>query len=219
MPVVVLLVFKVRPSAGHGGIPGHLPFVDWEFPLGAAYALLMLSNPIYNSFGADGAGTQLFFVAPVRFREIMLAKNLTHAAVLVIEILFVWTAVCLMFHPPSANLFLATIAGVTFLAIVNFAVGDFMSLYSPKKFDYAALGRQRAAGLTVLASMGVQICGFGLVGLALITTSSRGRIWMATLILLVFAAIAFAGYWAVLARVDRVALDRRESILAALAKS
>ena len=94
-----------------------------------------------------------------------------------------------------------------------------MSLYAPKKFDFAVLGKQRAAGTTVLASMGVQIFIFGLVGFTMFVTSFNGKIWLATILFLAFAAAAFAGYSAALNRIDHVAISRRESIIAALCRT
>ena len=40
----------------------------------------LLTNLSYNNFGADGGGTQFFFASPVRFRQIMMGKNLAHAS-------------------------------------------------------------------------------------------------------------------------------------------
>ena len=53
MPVVVLLIFRLSPgkSDSAGGLLGHA--ADLAFPLGAAYTLLILTNLVYNSFGAD----------------------------------------------------------------------------------------------------------------------------------------------------------------------
>jgi ABC-2 type transport system permease protein len=219
MPVVILLILKIGPASHMRNAPSRLPILDFAFPAGAAYALLVLSNLTYNSLGADGAGIQFLFVSPVRFREVMVAKNVTHAAVLTVEMVLVWTAVCLMFRPPPLGLTLATLAGILFAVVVNFIAGNLMSLYAPKKFDFAVLGKQRAAGTTVLASMAVQGCVFSLVGGTLFMASFRGRIWIATLVLLAFAAAAFAGYRAALRRIDRIALGRRENIVAALCRA
>jgi ABC-2 type transport system permease protein len=219
MPVVVLLLLKMGSANHMGSRPVRMPPLDFAFPFGAAYALLILSNLTYNSFGADGAGIQFFFVSPVRFREIVLAKNVTHAALLAIEMLLMWTAVCVLFHPPAIGVTLATLVGAVFAALLNFTAGNFMSLYAPKKFDFAVLGKQRAAGTTVLASMGVQIFIFGLVGFTMFVTSFNGKIWLATILFLAFAAAAFAGYSAALNRIDHVAISRRESIIAALCRT
>ncbi len=89
MPVVVLVIFRF--GSARTGDPGGIlaRASDLAFPVGAAYILLMLTNLVYNTFGGDGVGVQFFFLAPVRFREIVLGKNLAHAIIMAIEILSV----------------------------------------------------------------------------------------------------------------------------------
>lgn len=220
MPLVVLLIFRMGPASA-AGRGNHFPArgIDFMFPVGAAYVLLMLSGVMYNSLGVDSGGVQFFFMSPLRFRAVMLAKNLSLAAVLAMEIVFVWIGAAVMFHPPAIGVTLATLAGVTFAVIVNFSAGNLMSLYSPKKIDFSVFGRQRASGLTALASLGVQAVTIGLTALALFTGAHYGRMWLATLLLLALAAAAAAGYAAVLHRIDQIALDRREALFSELCRA
>ena len=220
MPLLILVIFLIGPSnvarrAEHG--PG---FISFAFPVGVAYAILILSNFMYNCFGVEGVGVQFYFAAPVRFRQILLAKNLLHGSVIALETFLVWVTVCLVLrHPPGLGLTLATLAGALFAALVNFTVGNVMSLYSPKKFDNATFGRQRSAGMSALAMLGVQIVIFAVAGVTFGVTAHYGEIWLATLILLAFAAAAFAVYVAVLNRVDRIAVERRESLIGELSRA
>ena len=41
-----------------------------------AYLILILLSPAYNSFAFEGKGIQTYFMAPVRFRDVLLGKNL-----------------------------------------------------------------------------------------------------------------------------------------------
>ncbi len=104
--------------------------------MGAAYALLMLTNLIYNNFGADGAGVQFYFVSPVRFREIVLAKNLVHATILAFEMILIWIVVCFLYRPPSLYYTLTTIAGVLLAAFANMAVGNLLSHLHAEKIRF-----------------------------------------------------------------------------------
>jgi ABC-2 type transport system permease protein len=219
MPIVVLLIFRF--GAGKGGAPGGVlaHATDLAFPVGAAYTLLILTNLMYNSFGGDGVGVQMFFLAPVRFREILMGKNLAHSLVLAIEMILVWAIVCLVYRPPSVAMTLTTICGLAFAMLVTLSAGDYMSMYSPKKIDYAVFGRQRASGATAFASLGIQTAVLGLCALGLMVGRAYGRIWIATLIFLVLTVIAAVGYVTVLNRVDAVALKRRESIIAELSRA
>jgi ABC-2 type transport system permease protein len=219
MPVVILLIFRLGPqtSAKQGSFLAHAP--DLAFPVGSAYALLILTNLVYNCFGADAVGMQLFFVSPVSFREILLGKNLAHALVLACEVVLVWFAVCFMFHPPAVDVTLATVTGVAFALVLNLTAGNLLSIYTPKKIDYGAFGKQRASTTTVLASLGIQAAVFGLAAVTLLVARAYGRVWLAALIFLILAGLASIGYIMVLNRADRIALDRRDAILAELCRA
>ena len=97
VPLFMLAVF--RSSGNNEGLFAHVPGLT--FPLGAAYSLLLLTNLSYNNFGSEGTGTQFFFASPVRFRQIMLGKNLAHSAVFALEVVLVWLGTCLLYRPPS----------------------------------------------------------------------------------------------------------------------
>jgi ABC-2 type transport system permease protein len=219
MPVVVLLIFRLTPSTSGEANGFLLRAPDLAFPAGAAYALLAITNLAYNNFGADASGIQFFFASPVRFREILLAKNLAHVAVLGLETILVWLAVCFVFRRPPLDVTLATLAGLLFALLVNLAIGNFLSLSAPKKIDFGTFGRQRASNTTVFASFAVQIAVFGLAALTLLTARRRGEIWLATLIFLALAAIAGAGYALALSRADQMALTRRETLLTELSRA
>lgn len=222
MPLVILLVFLLGPmnQAHRPGAPTHSTFFfGYAFPFGVAYSLLILSNLMYNAFGTEGAGVQFYFVAPVRFRQILLAKNLVHGLLLALEMALLWIEVCIVLHPPGIGITLATLAGALFAALVNFTAGDLMSLYSPKKFDYAVFGRQRASGTTAFVVLGVQIGIIGLCAITLALTGAFGRLWLGALILLAFAGIAGAVYSTVLNRIDGIATKQRESLITELCRA
>jgi ABC-2 type transport system permease protein len=219
MPVVILLIFRFGLANGRNGGSLVHKTSAFAFPMGAAYALLILSNIIYNSFGTEGAGVQFYFMSPVRFREIMLAKNIAQGAVLLFEMALVWIGVCLLFRPPALDMTLATLAGVLFAALVNFIVGNLMSFYAPKKFDLAVFGRQRASGITAFAALGVQAVVFGFAGIAFLAAFHYDSIWFAALLLLALAGGALRGYIFSLGRIDGIALTRRESLIAELCKA
>lgn len=219
MPVVILLIFRLSPqtSAKQGNFLAHA--TDLAFPMGSAYALLVLTNLVYNCFGADAAGMQFFFVSPVSFREILLGKNLAHALVLASEVAAVWIAVCFMFHPPAVDVTFATVTGVAFALLLNLTAGNLLSIYTPKKIDYGAFGKQRASTTTVFASLGIQAAVFGLAAVTLLIARAFGRVWIAAVIFLILAGVASIGYVLVLNSADRIALNRRDAMLAELCRA
>jgi ABC-2 type transport system permease protein len=216
-PIIMLVVFGFGQGRPGGGFLQRAP--ELGFPVGAAYTLLLLTNLVYNNFGADGGGIQFFLVSPARFRQIVLGKNLTHLAVLVLEMVVVWIGVALLFRRPSFGVTVATIAGMLFAAPLNLSVGNLMSLYSPKRIESGTFGRQRASQLTVLISFGVQIVVFvlGTIGFAL--AKYYGEIWIATGLFVVLGAVSITIYTMILGRVDALAQRRREVLAAELCKA
>ena len=221
MPIFILVVFRLGPigsKAGRtGGLFAHTP--DMAFPAAAAYTLLLLTNLAYNNFGGDAGGIQFFYASPVNFRDIVLAKNLTHAGILAIETIVAWIGVSVLYGPPALDVTVASLAGLLFAAPINFSAGNLLSLYSPKKLDYSSFGRQRASQTTVLISLGVQLFVIG-VGLAAFWIArSYGNLWIATLILLALAGVSLSTYVMILNRVDGLALQRRETLVAELCRA
>jgi ABC-2 type transport system permease protein len=216
-PIIMLVVFGVGGRAGNGGgFLQHWP--ELALPVGAGYALLLLSNLIYNNFGADGGGVQFFLASPASFRSVVVGKNLAHMAVLVAEVVVLGFGVSLLFRPPSVLAVGTTIAGLLFAAPVNLAVGNLLSLYSPKRIEFGTFGRQRASQMTVLASFVLQIVVFGVGGVTIFAARYYGRPWLAVVVFLGLAVLALAGYVLVLGYVDRLALGRREVLTMELCK-
>ena len=218
MPIFVLVIFRLGPlssarGAGFSRVPG------MAFPGAAGYALLMLTNLVYNNFGGDAGGIQFFYASPVRFSQIVLAKNLTHASILMFDTVLAWIAVTLLYSRPTLEVTVATLAGLLFAAPVNFTVGNLLSLYSPKKLDFSTFGRQRASQTTVLVSLGVQIVVVGLGVSAFAIAGHYGNLWIATLVFLGLAVISFSIYGVTLRRIDHIALERRETLISELCRA
>ena len=220
MPLFVLVVFRfgaMNQARHSGAFLARTP--DMAFPAAAAYTLLMLTNLAYNNFGGDAGGIQFFYASPVSFREIVLAKNFAHASILAIEVLVAWIAVGFLYGRPTLDVTVASLAGLLFAAPVNFAAGNLLSIYSPKKLDYSSFGRQRASQTTVLISLGVQLFVVGVGVLAFWTARTYGNLWIATATLLLLAGVSLTGYWTILNRMDGLAQDRRETLVAELCRA
>jgi len=220
MPIFVLVVFRfgAMNQARHSGVfLARTP--DMAFPAAAAYTLLMLTNLAYNNFGGDAGGIQFFYASPVSFREIVLAKNFAHASILAIEVLVAWIAVGFLYGRPTLDVTIASLAGLLFAAPVNFSAGNLLSIYSPKKLDYSSFGRQRASQMTVLISLGVQLFVVGVGVLAFWIARMYGNLWIATLILLALAGVSLSAYRMILNRMDGLAQERRETLVAELCRA
>jgi ABC-2 type transport system permease protein len=219
MPIFMLLIFRLGPlnPMRTSNYLSRTP--DMAFPGAAAYALLVLTNLVFNSFGGDAAGVQFFYASPVSFRQIMLAKNLTHASILVANTAFAWIAVTYLYGAPHLAVSIATVVGLLFAAPLNFAAGDLLSIWSPKKRDFATFGRQNVSQTTVLASLGVQIVIVGLGAVAFAIAHLYHNLWIAVLLFLALSAISIPLYLFVLGRIDGIAITRRETLLAELCRA
>ena len=219
MPIFMLLIFRLSPGnpMRHSSFLTRAP--DMAFPAAAAYALLVLTNLVYNSFGGDGGGIQFFYASPVSFRQIVLGKNLTHAAVLLATTALAWIAVTLFYGAPKLAVTVATLAGLLFAAPLNFTAGNLLSIYSPKKRDFATFGRQNVSQMTVLASLGVQIVIVGAGVAAFVVARLFHNLWIAALIFLALALISFPLYLMVLRRLDDIAVERRETLIGELCRA
>ncbi len=219
MPIFMLLIFRfgAMRAVPHSNAFGYTP--DMAFPGAAAYALLVLTNLVYNSFGGDGGGMQFFYASPTQFRHVVLGKNLTHLGVLLFNAAFAWIAVAYLYAPPHLAVTVATLAGLMFAAPLNFTAGNVLSLYAPKKRDFSTFGRQNVSQTTVLVSFGMQIVlvaiGTGVFALA----RWYGDLWIAALLFLILAAITIPVYIIVLRRLDGIAIERRETLLAELCRA
>lgn len=114
---------------------------------------------------------------------------------------------------------IATTAGLLFAAPLNFTAGNLLSIYSPKKRDFSTFGRQNVSQTTVLASLGLQIVIVGIGAGVFLIARLYNNLWIATLIFLVLAAISIPLYLLVLRRIDGIALQRRETLLAELCRA
>lgn len=224
MPVLLLLLFRFQIQAGnpararlrHGP---HFNAAGLGFPVGIAYAVLVLTNLVFNSLGTDAVGVQFYFVAPVRFRQVLIGKNLAYCVILLVDVVVLAIIASAIDGMPNSWLLAVTLLGLVFAAISDFTCGNLCSLFLPKKIDLSRLGRQGArttSGVTALAIQGVVA---GLIAVAIFGGIVFGRRWLSLLVLGVLAAAAAAVYFVVLGQCDAIAQQRRETIIAELSKA
>lgn len=219
MPIFVVLLFSMKTSglryAGlqRDGVTGML------FTYGCAYAQLIFVGFLYNSLGGDGAGIQFYFLAPLRMRDVMLAKNIMTGLILAAEIILIYIVSAVISTPASLALTAATVAWCLFAFFVNMSIGNVRSLTSPKRLDPAKVRGQNVSGMSGFIAVAVSICAIGLGSLvAFLCTSIDAGYWLAAGIFLVLAGIAFAVYLTVLRRVDSIAASHVEDLTLELCK-
>ena len=217
---IILIVFislsMTSPRHGHAN-PFFVRMPDLAFPAGAAYMFLIFGQFAHNSFAYDGRGVQLYFLAPVRFREILLGKNLMLALEVVLETFLVWILISALKGPPAAIYLLGTCSWLLFALLVHFMIGNWLSLQFPRRFDFGQF-RRRASGVTVLTGLILQVVLLGLGVLVGFIAFMSGRLWIFLAVFLVLSAMALWLYLASLDSFSRFAMARREVLMEQLVR-
>lgn len=191
---------------------------DMVFPSAVAFMVMVSAQMAQNSLAFDGWGVQAYLTAPVTFRQVMLGKNLLHAAVILAQTVALWLLISIARRPPGMVIFLATLAALAYALLVNFAVGNLLSVHYPRPFDFGKF-RQRQSGMTVLIGLGLQLVVFGIAGLVFSLSLLFELPWVALLVFLLLAVGAFVLYLWSLDVCTRTAQEKREVLVAELCRS
>jgi len=189
-------------------------------PYAVSYVMFGLLANLYNVLGADAAGFNLYLLAPVRLRDVLIAKNLVNSSVILAEVLLALAAVSLILGGlPAAAMLVPTMLWVAFALLVNLAVGNLRSLLAPMRFELGKTRRAPMAKGGALISLGVLLGTIGLGIPVLLACRYFHVLWLASLIFTLLDAAAILAYLTVLARVDSIAADHREDLVEALCKA
>jgi ABC-2 type transport system permease protein len=220
MPVFVVFLFSFRTAGlDQAGIKsGH--FTTYLFSYGCAYMQLIFVGFMYNALASDGAGVQFYFLAPLRIREVMLAKNLLIACILVIEVVLIYIATMLLSVHTPGSLIAATLTWTIFAFLLNISIGNIRSLVSPKAVDASKVRRQNVSPVNSFISLAVVFvaCALGQLVLFLCRHWHFGY-WPAAAVFLVLAGLAFGMYLIILGQVDGIAARHIESLTRELTKA
>jgi ABC-2 type transport system permease protein len=220
MPVFIVFLFSMRTSGlnyagfGHHGLEGIL------FTYGCAYTQLLFVGMIYNSLGSDGAGSQFYFIAPLRFRDVMLAKNLLTFIIFALEAVLIYIVAAFLSAPAPLDLTAATLAWSLFTLFLNMSIGNIRSIVAPKAMDPAKVRSQNVSGLNSLISLVVVIVCVALGGIMFYACRYlHASYWLAAVVFTGLAALAFAMYAIVLSKLDGIAASHVEDLTASLSKA
>jgi ABC-2 type transport system permease protein len=205
MPLIFVFIL------GRGMLADHPKYL---LPSALGYAVMGLMAALYNIFGADGTGMQLYLLAPVRLRDVILAKNIASAALLAIEAALAWYVVrFLAGEPIPLWLQVATIFWLAFVFFANLALGTVRSIQAPRKVALGQARRLRPAAQSKTTALLVLAMVFGCLLLQVPVTMLGGYLrlpWLAAAIFAPLAAIAATAYALMLKNVDRMILNHRD---------
>jgi ABC-2 type transport system permease protein len=210
-------IFMVFLFASRVGASGR--FGTYLFPIAVAYSILGASLLSYNCLGVDGTGIQLYFLAPLRMRDVFLTKNLIGFLLNFVELVVIFAVLSFVAHPPSLVLGLATFCWLLFATFTNAAIGNLRSISAPKKVDLAKASRGQMSQFSALIALGIvaSCCAIGFGGIALATYLHRP--WLMIPLFLALATCAFVAYIQVLNRVDAITMNHREALTEELCKA
>ena len=191
---------------------------SWVFPAALAYTLMGIAPVSYNSFGLEGAGAQFYFMAPIRLRDVFLAKNIVNFALAFIEIAAVFAIISYVALPPSPTVIAAAFLWAAATLMLSTTLGNRRSIMAPKKIDLGRTASKQASPLSGLISMGV-LLGSAAIGAGfLLLAIYLNALWLLLPILLAFALGALFLYLQGLGAIDSYALANRDTLFEELCK-
>jgi len=218
LPPALVLIFSAQFSGNHRIPSGRLLSTDMFFPAAAAYLILILMAPAYNCFSFEGRGIQTYFMAPLRFREIFLGKNLMLVSVLLVELGLSLAVLGWRAGLPSLPMFVATLVAIVFAIAGQLTIANWSSLNFPRKLEFGQMRGQRQSGMAALIAFGTQLVLGSVSGVILFSGRWTGNPWLPTEAFTLLAVAAVAGYSSSLDALTRLAEKKKETLIEALSK-
>ncbi len=158
-----------------------------------------------------------YFLAPIKFRDVMLGKNLFHGTLLVLEALLALALVTAMGHPPGLLIIVTTWAALPFALLIHFAVGNWLSLQYPRKFEFG-VRRQRPSGMTMIISFGLFFAVMGTISAVAALCIFLVGLWLLPIVYFALSAGAVVVYRLMLEGTSRQAITQRDTLIEQLAR-
>lgn len=217
IPLILVVIFGVTARGQTKGDFFHrVP--HFVFPVAVAYTFLIQVNWVFNSFAFEGTGIQFLLLAPVRFRDLLIGKNLFFGVVTFVQALLVLLAVTWIFSPPPTTIALATFAGLLYGTLGNFALGNILSVCYPRRLEFGAMRQKRQAGVTLAAAFPMQALIIGIGALVFALANWLHRSALAIFIFLGLSVLTGIAYRISLSRIDAITLNHREVLTAELCR-
>jgi ABC-2 type transport system permease protein len=209
---ILMYMPSLRP-----GRPHDTYFFRNALPVMTLYGLLLLGQISYwNCFGFDRSATQGYYSWPVRFRDVLIAKNLSAVALVLPQIVIVAVIARAAGMPVSPGKILETVVVMMIASLYWFSLGNIFSVRIPRALDPDKMNQQnKMQGLTIFAAP------FLLLPVMLAYWSRwffESDLVFAGL-LLVAAVLGGIFYWVGLDSAAATGYEKREKILHELSRS
>lgn len=218
IPPVMVFFFSMQFSGLHSGPFRRGISPELFFPGMMAYLVLILIAPSYNSFAHESRGIQTYFMWPVRFREVLLGKNLMTVLTVFVELVLCVILVGLRVGFPSAPVLLATLMAMIFSVVGQLTIANWSSISFPKKMEFGRMQGQRNSGMSVFLMFGVQLVLGGISALILLSGRWTDTPWLPVQLFTVLAAASIGGYFASLDPLSQLAEAKKEILIETLCR-
>jgi len=218
LPPIMVVFFSFQFTGTNSPLQQHAISAEMFFPAIMAYLILMLLFPAYNSFSFESKGILAYFMAPIRFRDVLLGKNLLLLALISLELTVSLALIVWRVGWPTMPHFFATIGAAVFAVTGQLTIANWSSLSFPKKMEIGKLKGQRNNGVAVWTAFGVQIVAGGIAAVVLLAGRWFGDPWLPAAAFLGLTIAALCGYVASLDSLDRLAEKKKELLIETLCK-
>ncbi len=218
LPPIMVVFFSFQFTGRRSPLKVHAVSPELFFPAAMAYLILILLSPAYNSFSFEGKGILSYFMAPIRFRDVLLGKNLLLLALVAMELCVSMTLLVWLVGWPTTPRFFATIGAAVFAVTGQLTIANWSSLNFPKKMEIGKLKGQRNNGVAVWTAFGVQILVGGIATVVLLAARWFGSPWLPAAAFAGLTIATLAGYVASLDSLDRLAEKKKELLIDTLCK-
>lgn len=206
-PLFIVLIFSGRGGRGPG-FGG-----EYALPIGVAYSFLGLTRFIYNNLGGEGAGIQLYFLSPTPFRKVMLAKNLVHTMIFIVELALVCVIVAFRAGMPPPQIIAVTCCWLIFAVPAQLGIGNIFSITMAYRMNMTRMSREQGAAGNSLLSLLAQLIIFVIGAAVYLPLARAGHANLGAPALLVLAGGSILFWLRTLANSGRMAEARREDLI------
>jgi ABC-2 type transport system permease protein len=218
LPPIMVVVFTFQFTGHSSPLKEHAVGPELFFPAIMGYLILIMLSPAYNSFAFENRGIQSYFMAPIRFRDVLLGKNLFLVGVVALELTVSLSVMVMRVGWPSMPRFFATIGAAVFAVTGQLTIANWSSLSFPKKMEMGKMKGQRNNGVAVWTAFGVQILVGGIASVVLLAGRWFNSPWLPLEAFIALTIATTAGYAASLNSLDRLAEEKKELLITTLCK-
>ena len=212
-PLVFVVILNRSVFAGHS---------TYFLPGAIAYVLFGVLAGLYNVFGADGLGVQIYLLAPVRLRDVIVAKNLMSLSIIVAEAGLAWAIVSILTRTPiPLSTQISTILWTVFVIAVNLALGTVRSIQAPRRITPGQAQQRRTTPTNRTSGLLILLVLFGSMALQFPVTFLCHYFddpWLGVWIFGPLAVASVAAYVLLLLNADRFILAHRDVFAEELCK-